>query len=146
MFLLGTNLNAGLERTLAIIKPDVVKANKVTDIMQMIEKNGFKIVCVEGLQLNEEKAAGFYDVHKEKPFFNELIKFMISGPIIVMALEKDNAIKTWRELIGSTDPKDAVPESVRAHFGTSREKNAVHGSDALETAAFEVGYFFPNLQ
>jgi len=131
-----------MERTFAIIKPDAVKAKNAGAIIDMIEKNGFEIVRMEKIQLSKDKAEGFYAVHKDKPFFDELVEFMTSGPVIVMALEKENAIKAWRDLMGNTDSKLAAPGTIRNLFGTDKGVNAAHGSDAPETAQQEIRYFF----
>ena len=134
-----------MERTFAIIKPDAVKAKNAGAIIDMIEKNGFEIVRMEKIHLSKDKAEGFYAVHKGKPFFDELVEFMTSGPVIVMVLEKENAIKAWRDLMGNTDSKLAAPGTIRNLFGTDKGVNASHGSDAPETAQQEIKHFFPNL-
>jgi len=134
-----------IERTFAIIKPDAVSAKNCGKIIEMIEKNGFEILRMRKIHLDKSKAEEFYSIHKEKPFFDSLINFMISGPIIVMALEKENALADWRKLMGPLDYQNAEEGTIRKHFGTDIEKNAVHGSDAPETAKFELGLFFPNL-
>jgi len=134
-----------MERTLAIIKPDAVKAKNVGAIIDMIEKNGFEIVRMEKMQLSKNKAEGFYAVHKGKPFFDELVEFMTSGPVVVMALEKENAIKAWRDLMGNTDSKLAAPGTIRNLFGTDKGVNAAHGSDAPETAQQEIEFFFKQI-
>jgi len=134
-----------MERTFAIIKPDAVKAKNAGAIIDMIEKNGFEIVRMEKIHLSKDKAEGFYAVHKGKPFFDELVEFMTSGPVIVMVLEKENAIKAWRDLMGNTDSKLAAPGTIRNLFGTDKGVNAAHGSDAPETAQQEIKHFFPNL-
>lgn len=134
-----------VERTLAIIKPDAFMKGNVGDIIAMIEKNGFKINALKLLNLCRKEAEGFYYVHKDKPFFKDLINFMTSGPIIVMVLMKENAILEWRQLMGSTDPKKAEKETIRNLYGTDIEKNAVHGSDSTENALYEINYFFPKI-
>ena len=134
-----------MERTFALIKPDAIKAKNAGAIIDMIEKNGFDIVRMEKMQLSKDKAEGFYAVHKEKPFFGELIDYVTSGPVIAMVLEKDNAIKEWRDLMGCTDSTKAEPGTIRNLFGTSKSINATHGSDAPETAQQEIKHFFPNL-
>jgi len=134
-----------IERTLAIIKPDAVGAKNSGSIIDMIEKNGFNIVRMEKIQLSKEKAEGFYAVHKDKPFFDDLIGYVTSGPVIVMVLEKENAIQAWRDLMGCTDSQKAAPGTIRNLFGTDKSINATHGSDAPETAQYEITYFFPNL-
>lgn len=131
-----------IETTLAIIKPDAVKKNVIGDIIQRIEKEGFRIRQLKMLHLSKEEAEGFYIVHKEKPFYNSLTEFMSSGEIVVMELEREQAIKTWRSVMGATDPAMAEPGTIRRQFGFSVERNATHGSDAPETAEWELGYFF----
>jgi nucleoside-diphosphate kinase len=135
-----------MERTFAIIKPDAVKARHAGSIIQRIEQEGFTIRAIRMVTLSPKEAEGFYAVHRERPFFPSLTKFMSSGPAIVMALEADNAITKWRTLMGATDPAKAEPGTLRKQFGTSIETNATHGSDAAETAAFELGYFFPGIE
>jgi nucleoside-diphosphate kinase len=134
-----------MERTLAIIKPDAVAAKKAGRIIQRIEDAGFQIRAMRMLHLSAREAEGFYAVHRERPFFGSLTKFMSQGPVVVLALEAPDAIKKWRTLMGATDPAKADAGTLRREFGTSIENNATHGSDAPETAAFEVGYFFPGL-
>jgi nucleoside-diphosphate kinase len=134
-----------MERTLAIIKPDAVAARYAGRIIQRIEESGFQIRAMRMLHLSNQDAEGFYAVHRERPFFGSLTKFMSSGPVIVLALEADDAIKKWRTLMGATDPAKADAGTLRKEFGRSIENNATHGSDAPETAAFEVGYFFPGI-
>lgn len=134
-----------VEKTFAMIKPDVVRSRNVGKIIDMIEQNGFTILRMEKTKISRAKAEEFYAVHKEKPFFNELVDFIISGPVIIMALEKDNAITSWRELMGVTNPEQAAPGTVRQQFGTDIGQNAVHGSDAPETAEVELNLFFPDL-
>lgn len=131
-----------LERTLSIIKPDAIAKNVIGEIEQRFEKNGLKIVAAKMLHLSKKQAEGFYAVHKDKPFFKDLVAFMISGPILVQVLEGENAILKNREIMGATNPANANPGTIRADFASSIQENAVHGSDALETAKFEVGYFF----
>ena len=131
-----------LERTFAIIKPDAVKANQQGDILARIHKAGFAIVAIKSMRLTKEEAGGFYAVHKARPFFGELTDFMSSGKIIAMVLEAEGAILKWRETMGATDPAKAAPGTIRRDLGTSIGNNCAHGSDALETAAFELGYFF----
>jgi nucleoside-diphosphate kinase len=132
-----------LERTLSIIKPDAVKKNAIGDILSRFEKAGLKIVAARMKQLSRAEAEGFYAVHKERPFFNALVEFMISGPVMIQVLEGEGAILKNRELMGATNPKDAAPGTIRADFADSIDANAVHGSDAAETAAVEIAYFFP---
>ena len=132
-----------LQRTFAIIKPDAVKKNVYGEIIGMILQNGFNIIGMRMLHITKEQAEGFYAVHAGKPFFESLTKFMSSGPIIVMALEKpEDAIATWRKLMGATNPANAEPGTIRKKFASSIEANAVHGSDAEDTARFELSYFF----
>jgi nucleoside-diphosphate kinase len=133
------------ERTLAIIKPDAVAARHAGRILQRIEESGFTIRAMRLVHLTQKEAEGFYDVHRERPFFPSLTKFMSSGPAIVMALEAPDAIKKWRTLMGATDPAKADANTLRKDFGKSIENNATHGSDAPETAAYELGYFFPGV-
>lgn len=133
-----------VERTLSIIKPDAVATNKIGAIYGRFEQAGLQIVAAKMLQLNQQQAEGFYAVHKERPFFKDLVKFMTSGPIMVQVLEGDNAIARNRELMGATDPKKAAPGTIRADFATDVEKNAVHGSDGPQTAETEIRYFFQN--
>jgi len=135
-----------MERTLAIIKPDAVASRAAGRIIQRIEEAGFQIRAIRMLHLSTREAEGFYAVHRERPFFPSLTKFMSSGPAIVLALEADGAIKKWRNLMGATDPSKADAGTLRKEFGRSIEHNATHGSDAPETAAFELGYFFPGLE
>jgi len=135
-----------MELTFAIIKPDAVKARFTGPIIQRIEEAGFQIRAMRLRQLTQKDAEGFYAVHKERPFFASLTTFMSSGPVVVLALEAPDAIKTWRALMGATDPAKAEPGTLRKEFGASIENNATHGSDAPETAAFELGYFFPGIE
>jgi nucleoside-diphosphate kinase len=134
------------ERTLAIIKPDAVAAGAAGRILGRIEQAGFKILALKMLQMSLEDAAGFYVVHRERPFFKSLCTFMAQGPCIAMVLEADNAIQRWRDLMGATDPAKAAAGTIRKDFATSIEANAVHGSDAAPTAAFEIPYFFSSLE
>ena len=131
-----------IEQTFAIIKPDAVKAGQCGKIIDMIEQNGFEILRLQKGQLSKDLAELFYDVHKDKPFFGELVEFISSGPIIIMALQKENAIEDWRKLMGATNPAEAEEGTVRKRFGTSISHNVVHGSDAPETARRELGLFF----
>jgi nucleoside-diphosphate kinase len=135
-----------MERTFAIIKPDAVKAKYTGRIIQRIEEAGFTIRAMQLRHLSSKEAEGFYAVHRERPFFASLTTFMSSGPCVVMALEADDAIKKWRGLMGATDPAKADAGTLRKEFGASIENNATHGSDAPETAAFELGYFFPGIE
>jgi len=135
-----------METTLAIIKPDAVAAGHAGEIISRIEREGIKILAMKMKRLTAGEAKGFYNVHKDKPFFDPLVKFMTSGNVVLMTLEGDNMIKRWRELMGPTDSKKAPKGTIRGDFGTDIEKNACHGSDAPDTAKFEVGYFFPELK
>jgi len=135
-----------LERTLSIIKPDAVKKNVIGQILARFEKAGLRIVAARMMHLSRPQAEGFYAVHRERPFFGGLTDFMSSGPCILLALEAPDAIKKWRATMGATDPAKAEAGSLRKDFGTSIERNATHGSDAPETAAFELGYFFRGLE
>ncbi len=134
------------ERTFGIIKPDAVGKGHTGEILSMIEKNGFRIVGLKKVQLNKEKAEGFYFVHRERPFFNSLTDFMSEGPIVVMVLEKENAIADWRKLMGATNPADADEGTIRKTFADNIERNAVHGSDSPESAEIEIPYFFNQLE
>ncbi len=131
-----------LERTLSIIKPDAVKKNATGDILLTLEKKGFRILGMKMLEITKEQAEGFYAVHAGKPFFNSLTTFMSGGPMIVLALEKENAIAELRELMGATNPANAKEGTIRKKWASSIEANAIHGSDADDTARFEVSYFF----
>ena len=131
------------ERTLSIIKPDAVKKNVVGQILARFEKAGLRIVAARMMHLSRAEAEGFYAVHKSRPFFKDLVEFMISGPVLVQVLEGDNAIVKNRELMGATDPKKAAKGTIRADFADSIDANAVHGSDSAENARTEVAYFFP---
>jgi len=135
-----------MERTFAIIKPDAFAAGHAGKILARIYEEGFKVVGLKKLFLSKVEAEGFYAVHKERPFFGELTDFMSSGPCLVMALEAKNGIRKWRDLMGATNPADAAEGTLRLEFGTSLGNNATHGSDAPETAAFELGYFFNGLE
>ena len=134
------------ERTLAIIKPDAVAAHHTGKVIQRIEESGFTIRAMRLVKLTKSEAEGFYAVHRERPFFQSLTTFMSSGPVVVLALEAPDAIKKWRTLMGATDPAKADARTLRKDFGTSIENNATHGSDATDTAAYEVGYFFPGIK
>jgi len=133
---------AQLERTLSIVKPDAVAAGATGDILSRFEKAGLTIIGLKKMRLTEAQAQGFYAVHKERPFFSDLVKFMTEGPIVVSALEGENAIAKNRELMGPTDSTQAEPGTIRGDHGTDIERNAVHGSDAPETARIEIAYFF----
>lgn len=131
-----------IEQTLSIIKPDAVAKNVIGEIYLRFEKAGLKIVKAQMIHLSKEEAEGFYEVHKERPFFNDLVTFMISGPVMIQALEGENAVLKNRELMGATNPKEAEPGTIRADFADSIDANAVHGSDSLENAKIEIDYFF----
>ena len=135
-----------IERTFAIIKPDAVGRGQQGEILARIDKAGFNIVAIKTMRLTKEEAGGFYAVHRERPFFGELTDFMSSGKIVAMVLEADGAIAKWRDTMGATDPKKAAPGTIRHDLGTSIGTNCTHGSDAPETAAFEIGYFFSDLE
>jgi nucleoside-diphosphate kinase len=134
-----------VERTLSIVKPDAVAKNVIGQIYSRFEASGLKIIAAKMLHLSRNDAEGFYAVHRQRPFFNDLVNFMISGPVMVQVLEGDSAIQKNRDLMGATDPKKAARGSIRADFADSIDANAVHGSDAPETAAVEIAYFFPTL-
>lgn len=131
-----------IERTLSIIKPDGVKRNLVGEIFRRFESNGLRIIATRMQRLSKAEAQGFYAVHEARPFFNDLVEYMTSGPVVVTALEGENAVSRNRELMGATNPKDAAPGTIRADFAESIEANTVHGSDGTDTAAVEVAYFF----
>ncbi|HZZ94432.1 MAG TPA: nucleoside-diphosphate kinase [Usitatibacter sp.] len=135
-----------VERTLSIIKPDAVAKNVIGEILARFEKAGLRIVAARMVHLSRAEAEGFYAVHKARPFFRDLVEFMISGPVMVQVLEGDNAIQKNRDLMGATDPKKADKGTIRADFAQSIDANAVHGSDAVETARTEIAYFFPQSQ
>src|SRR5688572_17002026 len=134
-----------VERTFSIIKPDAVAKNVIGEIYARFERAGLKIVAARMTRLSRSEAEGFYAVHKGRPFFNDLVEFMVSGPVMVQVLEGENAILRNRDLMGATDPKKAAPGTIRADFAQSIDANAVHGSDAAETARTEIAYFFPAL-
>lgn len=131
-----------MEQTLSIIKPDAVKKGVIGKIMQRFEDNNLRIAAIKKLQLSTNDAQRFYAVHKERPFFNDLVDFMISGPVVAMVLEGDNAVAKNRELMGATNPKEAAKGTIRADFAESIDANAVHGSDSLENAKIEIAFFF----
>jgi len=135
-----------MERTFAIIKPDAVERNLAGKIITKIEDAGFKIVGMKKIHLTKTQAEGFYYVHKERPFFNDLCSFMSRSPVIVMVLEKEGAIAAWRNLMGATNPANAEPGTIRKEFAKNIEENSSHGSDAPETAAFEIPYFFNSFE
>jgi len=132
-----------LERTLSIIKPDAVKKNVVGQVVARFESAGLRVIAARMMRLSRAEAEGFYAVHRERPFFRDLVEFMTSGPVLVQVLEGDNAIARNRDLMGATDPKKAAKGTIRADFADSIDANAVHGSDAPETARVEIAYFFP---
>ncbi len=134
-----------VERTLSIIKPDAVAKNVIGQIYARFEAAGLKVVAARMMHLSQQEAEAFYGVHRGRPFFNDLVKFMISGPVMVQVLQGEGAIAKNRELMGATDPKKAAPGTIRADFADSIDANAVHGSDAPETAAVEVAFFFPSM-
>jgi nucleoside-diphosphate kinase len=131
-----------LERTLSIIKPDGVEKNLIGEVYRRFEQGGLQIVAARMLHLTQERAEGFYAVHRERPFFADLVSYMTSGPVMVQVLEGENAIARNREIMGATNPKDAAPGTIRADFAASIEENVVHGSDGPDTAAVEIAYFF----
>jgi len=135
-----------MERTLSIIKPDGVASGLIGEVIRRLEKNNFKIIAVKMLYMTKRQAKGFYVVHKERPFFESLTDFMSSGPAVMMVLEGEDVISKYRELMGATNYKEAAEGTIRADFATDIEKNIVHGSDAPETAAFEIGYFFNSFE
>lgn len=135
-----------MERTFAIIKPDAVERNIIGKILEKVETAGFRIVGMKKILLSTCEAEGFYYVHKERPFFNDLCSFMSRSPVVVMVLERDNAISAWREVMGATNPANAEAGTIRKDFGLSIEENSVHGSDSPESAAFEIPYFFSQLE
>ena len=135
-----------IERTLSIVKPDGVAANQVGEVIRRFEKAGLRIVALKMARLDEREAAGFYHVHRERPFFASLVAFMTSGPIVPMVVEGENAIAVVRRLMGATDPAKADPGTIRKDLATSVERNVVHGSDGPDTARFEIGYFFSALE
>lgn len=139
----GLNLK---ERTLAIIKPDSMEKKCFGAIIQRLLDEGFEILHLLHIKLTKEQAEGFYEIHKEKPFFGELVDFMTSYPVIVIALERENGVSYLREIMGSTDPKKAEPSTIRAMYGTNIQRNAIHGSDSIENASKEINYFFAKYQ
>jgi nucleoside-diphosphate kinase len=135
-----------IERTLSIVKPDGVGRNLIGEVYQRFEKAGLKIVAARMMQLSQKEAEGFYAVHRERPFFKDLVKFMTSGPVLVQVLEGEGAIAKNREVMGATDPKKAAPGTIRADLARSIDENVVHGSDAADTAAREIAYFFREIE
>ena len=135
-----------LERTLSIVKPDGVSRNLIGEVYRRFEQSGLKVVAARMLHLSQREAEGFYAVHRERPFYADLVRYMCSGPVVVQVLEGEGAIARNREIMGATDPKKAAKGTIRAEFATSIEQKVVHGSDSPETAAFEIGYFFAATQ
>lgn len=135
-----------MQRTFAVIKPDAVAAKHQGAILSRIQDEGLEVVALKTLRLSRAQAEGFYHVHSERPFFGDLVAFMTEGPILAMVLQGDNAIARWRDLMGPTNAEEAPKNTLRGEFGTNIERNATHGSDAPETAAFEIGYFFNGLE
>lgn len=131
-----------IERTLSIIKPDGVGKNKIGEIISRFEKSGLKVVAAKMVHLTKQQAEDFYDIHRGRPFYNDLVKFMSSGPVLVQVLEGDNAVMLNRDIMGATNPKEAKPGTIRADFSASIDENTVHGSDSLENAATEIDFFF----
>lgn len=135
-----------MERTFAMIKPDATARGLSGRILSRIEEEGFQVLGMKLVHMSKAQAEGFYDVHRERPFFGDLTTFMSSGRTVVLALEREDAIKHWRDVMGATNPADAEPGTIRAEFGESIERNSTHGSDAPDTAAFELGYWFPGVE
>ncbi|ROH89199.1 nucleoside-diphosphate kinase [Stagnimonas aquatica] len=135
-----------IERTLSILKPDAVAKNKIGAIIARIEDAGLKVVAARMIHLTQAEAEGFYAVHSERPFFKDLVKFMTSGPVLVQALEGENAVQVYRDVMGATNPKNAAPGTIRADFADSIDENAAHGSDSLENAKNEIAYFFRSIE
>jgi nucleoside-diphosphate kinase len=135
-----------VERTLCIVKPDAVEKRKSGAILQRIEDGGFRIVALRMTHLTLREAEGFYEVHRQRPFFGELVQFMTRSPAVLAVLERDNAVAAWRELMGATDPAKATPNTIRKLFGSNVGENATHGSDSLENAKREIAYFFPGVE
>lgn len=131
-----------IERTLSILKPDAVTKNSIGQIISRFEAKGLKVIAARMLHLSQEQAESFYAIHKSRPFFNDLVKFMISGPVLVQVLEGENAMALNRDIMGATNPKDAAPGTIRADFASSIDENAVHGSDSIENARTEIAFFF----
>lgn len=134
-----------MQRTLAIIKPDAVEAGHMGEILSIIEASGIRVVAMRMCRLTLSQAKAFYAVHRKRPFYRSLCKFMASGPVVVMVLEGENVISRWRDLMGPTDSREAPKNTVRGQFGTDKERNAVHGSDSPESALFEIPFFFPTV-
>lgn len=131
-----------MQKTFAIIKPDAVAAGNAGNVLAVIEKNGFKVLAMRMQRLSRAEAEGFYAVHKERPFFGELVEFMTEGPVVLLALEREDAVAKWREVMGATDPAKAADSTIRKLFGTNVGRNASHGSDSVENAAIELAWFF----
>jgi nucleoside-diphosphate kinase len=142
----NNNMEKKMEQTLSIIKPDAVKKGVIGKIVDRFESNGLRIAAMRKMQLSDKVAGEFYEVHKERPFFGELVEFMTSGPVVVMVLEGENAVSKNRELMGATDPKEAEKGTIRADFAESIDANAVHGSDSLENADREIKFFFSKIE
>jgi nucleoside-diphosphate kinase len=134
------------ERTLAIIKPDVVKKREQGHVLQRILDEGFRILGMKQVLLTQKDAEGFYAIHRERPFFAELCEFMTSGPVVILALERDSAVQHWRDVIGATNPANAAEGTIRKRFGSSVSENAAHGSDSVENGRIECSYFFPGIE
>lgn len=135
-----------MERTLSIVKPDGVEKGLIGEVIKRFEDNGLQVIGLKMVKMSKREAEGFYEVHRGKPFFESLTTFMSSGPAVVMVLEGDNAIRRLRDLMGATNPQEAAEGTLRRQFGSNIERNVVHGSDAPDTAAFEIGYFFHDLE
>jgi nucleoside-diphosphate kinase len=136
----------GVERTFCIVKPDAVERRKMGAILRRIEENGFRVVALRMAQLTLPEAEGFYEVHRQRPFFGELVQFMTRSPVVLAVLERDNAVVAWRDLMGATDPAKAAPNTIRNLFGSNVGENATHGSESLENAKREIAYFFPGAE
>ena len=135
-----------MQRTLSIIKPDAVKSNSSGDIISFLEKKGLKVVAQKKILLTKKQADDFYKVHRDKPFYNDLVEFMISGPVVVQVLEHENAILFYREIMGNTDPENAEENTIRKKYGSNIQCNAVHGSDSIENSEIEISFFFSGLE
>jgi nucleoside-diphosphate kinase len=135
-----------IERTLCIVKPDAVEKRTTGGILARIEKGGFRILCLRMIHLARPVAEGFYDVHRQRPFFGELVQFMTRSPVVLVVLEREDAVAAWRDLMGATDPAKAAPETIRKVFGSNVGENATHGSDSLDNAKREIAYFFPGAE
>lgn len=138
-------MTQNVERTLSIIKPDAVKKNVIGEIITRFEKSGLKVIAADMTQLTQDQAEAFYAIHKERPFFRDLVDFMISGPVFIQVLEGANAVQKNRDIMGATNPKEAAAGTIRADFADSIDANAVHGSDSLENAGIEIKFFFPEI-